>query len=47
MSDTPFGDGQNCNICDYTFTIKAEVMDDVSETGTEWKWGSLHAKIKI
>ena len=42
MSGTSYRDEQNCNICDYTFTIKAEVMDDVSETGTEWKHGSLH-----
>ena len=42
MSGTPRGDEQNCNICDYAFTIKDKVMDDVSETGTEWQYGSLH-----
>ena len=35
MSGTSRKDEQNCNIYDYTFIIKDNVMDEVSETGAE------------
>ena len=42
MSGTSRGGEQICNIYDYTFIIKDNVMDEVSETGAEWQPYPLH-----